>query len=77
MNHALPFFLPKSITSRRLDKVIPGASDRYGTFGYVLVRSPSLLPLNRKTLFLCTEEMLILCAIIVQCAMERSDLSLP
>jgi hypothetical protein len=77
MNHALPFFLPKSTTSRRLDKVIDAVSDRYGTFEYVLVRSFLLLPLNRKTLLLCTEEMSVLCAIIVQCAMERPDLSLP
>jgi len=77
MNHALPFFLPKSITSRRLDKVIAGVSDRCGTFKYVLVRSSLLLPLKRKMLFLCTEEMSVLCAMIVQCAMERPDLLLP
>lgn len=70
-------FLPKSITTRRLDKVIAGVGNRYGTFEYVLVRSSLLLPLNRKTLFLCTEEMSVLCALIVQCAMERPDLSLP
>jgi hypothetical protein len=77
MNHALPFFLPKWITSRRLDKVIARISDRYGTFEYVLVRSSLLLPLNGKTPFPCTEEMSVLCAVIAQCTMERPDLSLP
>ena len=63
MNHALPFFLPKSITRRRLDKAITGVSDGYGTLEYVLVRSSLLLHLHRKTLFPCTEEMSVLCAI--------------
>src|SRR3954452_3319625 len=54
MNHAPPFFLPKSITTRRLDKVMAVVNDRYDTLEYVLLRSSLLLPLTSKTLFPCT-----------------------
>jgi hypothetical protein len=77
MNHAPPFFLPKLITTRGLDKVIAGVNDRYGTLEYVLLRSSLLLPLNSKTPFPCTEEISVLCPITVQCEMGRPDLALP